>query len=151
MRRANFGGKFFFLPACLLALVGASTKSLVGVSTSHLIDLGAYEVGTFFFFRRTSLVLWSLVLVNNELYFFFAPLFSLSPVSWERLYRNAWWLERELGEAFNLFFKKKHDRRSLFLMPLLYQAPLRKVFPVGGFFELTLSQINRTLVWRHLS
>ncbi len=51
-----------------------------------------------------------------------------------------------MGEAFNFFFKKKHDRRALFLVPLLYQAPLRKVFPVGGFFELVLSPVNRSLV-----
>ena len=36
----------------------------------------------------------------------------------EGLYRNARWLERELGEMHGWFFTTKRDRRALFLMPL---------------------------------
>jgi NADH:ubiquinone oxidoreductase subunit C len=36
----------------------------------------------------------------------------------ERLFRNARWLEREVGEMHGWFFSAKRDRRALFLMPL---------------------------------
>lgn len=146
LRRAHLGFHFFFLPNPLVSLSGFSLRFLVGFSDSHLIDLGAYEVTASSPLQPTTNVVWYLVSLNNEPYFFFSPLLKTFLTSWERLYRNAWWLERELAEAYNVFFKKKHDRRSLFLVPLIYQAPLRKFFPVGGFFELSLGQHNRTLV-----
>ncbi len=133
-----------------MGFVGFSVRFLSGFADSHLIDLGAYEVPAFSPSTPSSVISWSLVSVGTEAFFFFSPLFSRGAPSWERLYRNAWWLERELAEAYNIFFKKKHDRRSLFMVPLIYQAPFRKAYPVGGFFELALSQHNRTLVWRHL-
>lgn len=37
-----------------------------------------------------------------------------------------------------LWYSDKRDRRALFLVPLLYWGPLRRGFPVGGFFELRL-------------
>lgn len=48
-----------------------------------------------------------------------------------------------------LFFKAKRDRRALFLMPLLYWAPLRKVFPVGGFYEVRLQALTGKLHLTH--
>jgi hypothetical protein len=146
LRRAHANCFFFFLPAPLTPITGFSLRYLVGFSDSYLVDLGAYEATTFSPATPSSIILWSLVSLNNELCFFFSPSFSGAGVSWERLYRNAWWLERELSEAYSIFFKRKHDRRSLFMVPLIYQAPFRKSYPVGGFFELSLSQHNRTLV-----
>ncbi len=69
----------------------------------------------------------------------------------ERLFRNARWLEKETGEMHNLFFNFKRDRRALFLIPLLYWAPLRKVFPVSGFYELRLNPKDNTLYPTHIS
>jgi hypothetical protein len=135
------------MPAPLISLVGVSLRFLVGLSDSFLIDLGAYEASLYSPLSPALAIFWALVSLSTGLCFFFFPVFrGFFLCSWERLYRNAWWLERELSEALGIFFKKKHDRRSLFLIPLVYQAPLRKVFPVGGFFEITLSHLNRTLV-----
>ncbi len=65
----------------------------------------------------------------------------------EPLFFNARWLEREVAEMCGSFFLAKRDRRALFLTPLLYWAPLRKAFPVGGFFEVRLSFEDGKLVY----
>jgi hypothetical protein len=83
-------GVFFFLPFFLSGLVGLAVRFLVGISGSSLVDLGAYELGTFFSSAASSLVFWSLVFAGGKLCFFFFPLFGSFLVSWERFYRNAW-------------------------------------------------------------
>ena len=50
-----------------------------------------------------------------------------------------------------LFFTGKRDRRALFLMPLLYWAPLRKVFPVGGFYEVRTHALSGKLCLTHVA
>lgn len=69
----------------------------------------------------------------------------------ERLFRNAKWLERESAEMHGWFFLNKSDRRTLFLMPLIFSNPLKKSFPVGGFFELSLCASTSKLTFRHVS
>lgn len=84
------GFHFFFLPNPLVSLSGFSLRFLVGFSDSHLIDLGAYEVTASSPLQPTTNVVWYLVSLNNEPYFFFSPLLKTFLTSWERLYRNAW-------------------------------------------------------------
>lgn len=50
-----------------------------------------------------------------------------------------------------IWYSAKRDRRALFLVPLLYWGPLRKAFPVGGFFELRQSIDSVGLVVAHIS
>ena len=69
----------------------------------------------------------------------------------ETWYRNARWLERESGEMLDVWFAAKRDRRALFLVPLLYWAPLRRVFPVSGFFELRLAGGEGRLAAFHIT
>lgn len=141
----------FFTYSGLIPFIGFLLKYLVGLSDSYLIDIGMYEINTCRPVLGCSFIFWNFFSVNNNILFFFYPVNKMNCLSsLEKFYRNAWWLEKEVGESFNIFFKKKHDRRSLFLIPLIYQAPLRKLFPVGGFFEITLSQINRNIIWKHL-
>lgn len=56
----------------------------------------------------------------------------------EALFRNAKWLEREASEMHGWFFSLKRDRRVLFLIPVFFLTPLKKSFPVAGFYELLL-------------
>lgn len=69
----------------------------------------------------------------------------------ERLFRNGRWLEREVAEMHGLFFSAKRDRRALFLMPLVYWAPLRKGFPVGGFYDVRTHALTGKLHLSHVA
>lgn len=71
--------------------------------------------------------------------------------SGEVIFRNLRWLEREVGEMFDLWYSGKRDRRALFLVPLLYWGPLRRGFPLGGFFELRLFAGEGRVVVLHIS
>lgn len=144
---------FVFTHVSLMPLVGFLWRYLLGLSGAFFLDCGAYEAPALGISHTRSFVIAWVALCSAEgLWFFFNSVPARTPLgSWERLFRNAWWLERELAETFGVFITGKHDRRSLFLLPLVYQAPLRKAYPVGGFFELGLGYQTRTLVWRHLS
>ena len=144
---------FVFTYTSLMPLVGLMWRFLLGFSGAFLLDCGAYEAPTLAFGApHPPLVTWAALQAAAGLWFFFTnPGPHTPPRSWERLFRNAWWLEREVAEVFGLFIAKKRDRRSLFLVPLVYQAPLRRLYPVGGFFELGLAPGRRSLAWRHLT
>lgn len=71
--------------------------------------------------------------------------------SLEGYFRNAKWLEREAGEMHGWFFLNKKDRRTLFLMPVFFMTPLKKAFPLGGFFEILLCPLSAKLAFRHVS
>jgi NADH:ubiquinone oxidoreductase subunit C len=69
----------------------------------------------------------------------------------EALFRNARWLEREATDFFGFFFSGKSDRRSLFTLPLFYNAPFRRKYPAVGFYELFFCPILKKLKFKHLS
>jgi NADH:ubiquinone oxidoreductase subunit C len=50
-----------------------------------------------------------------------------------------------------IFYLAKRDRRALFLVPLLYWAPLRKSFPASGFYELRLEAETQKLIYLRVS
>jgi hypothetical protein len=51
----------------------------------------------------------------------------------------------------DLWFSQKRDRRALFLVPLLYWAPLRRAFPVSGFYDLRLAVGSGRLYAYHVT
>lgn len=52
-----------------------------------------------------------------------------------------------MGELLGVFFLNKRDRRVVFTLPLFYHAPLRKFFPMGGFYELVLCPFTLKLTF----
>lgn len=52
------------------------------------------------------------------------------------IYRNASWLEREVGEMYNIKFKNKKDNRSLLLDYSRNEYPMLKDFPTEGYYEI---------------
>lgn len=52
------------------------------------------------------------------------------------IYRNASWLEREVGEMYNIKYKNKKDNRSLLLDYSRNEYPMLKDFPTEGFYEI---------------
>lgn len=67
----------------------------------------------------------------------------------EILFFNAKWLEREIAEMSGWFFFNKRDRRVMFLIPVVFTAPLLKTYPVGGFFDLMLCTLTNKLSFKH--
>lgn len=120
---------------------------------SWLLDLGAYEssVLTFSSCAKVSQVLWSLFVLNNKRLLLLTLDSKNTSLSSELLFRNARWLEREVSEMSGWFFLNKKDRRVLFLIPVFFSTPLKKSFPVGGFFELLLCPITSRLSYKHVS
>lgn len=97
------------------------------------------------------LLAWYLFMVASSQRCLLFVLSQRGLVSVESLFRNARWLERESGEMHDLWFAQKRDRRALFLVPLLYWAPLRKAYPVSGFYELRLNTVEGRLYPYHVS
>lgn len=114
------------------------------------MDLGLYETTH----ARPSgplAVLWNVFALNSA---------RLLCLSWgaaqhsstlELFFRNAKWLEREASEMHGWFFNLKRDRRTLFLIPVFFSTPLKKAFPLGGFFEVLLCPLTAKLTFRHVS
>lgn len=147
------------LTSWLLYLCVAFIKFSAGLYRTWLVEHGAYETLSAGLLRlksavcAVSAVLWYTFMTTlgyRFMVFVFAVKTAVIP-SIERLYRNARWLEKETGEMHDLFYGFKRDRRALFLMPLLYWAPLRKVFPVSGFYELRLNPRDNTIYPTHVS
>jgi hypothetical protein len=119
-----------------------------GVLGGHwLVEMGGYEVSSW---GRGGLMV-------GVVWYLFQGLgggvtLALVPVkgglgSVEGYFRNARWLEREVGEAIGVFFKAKRDRRVLFLISGFYRSPMRRFFPVSGFYELGVCPWTHKLVF----
>lgn len=123
-------------------------------TNSWLIDMGCYEISHIINTKKdlsTLNILWHVWSVQSLkiLTLTFSSLQKSNSI--ELLFRNSKWLEREIGEMHGWFFKNKKDRRSLFLIPVFYTTPLKKSFPVGGFFELILCPLTSKITFRHIS
>lgn len=70
--------------------------------------------------------------------FFFLP--SVTP-----LFSNAQWLEREVWDLFGLFFFDNSNLRRILTDYGFKGHPLRKNFPLTGFFEVFYSDIDRRI------
>jgi hypothetical protein len=124
---------------CTPALLGTLALFLRlsgGCRRAWLVEHGGYELGTNFLRRQ---LLWYLFILGSQLRYLVLTFSQPAVQSLEVLYRNARWLERESGEMHDIWFSQKRDRRALFLVPLLYWGPLRRAFPVSGFFDLRLT------------
>jgi NADH:ubiquinone oxidoreductase subunit C len=79
---------------------------------------------------------------------------KLTPIkSIDNIYKNAHWVERELGEMFNIAFSFKKDSRKLLLDYSKNEAPMLKDFNSDGlsdvfynFFEDQVTFCNNELV-----
>jgi len=158
--KPNLGFNFsLILSNWLLYLCATFIKFSAGLYKTWLVEHGAYEALGAGLSRlkskvcSVSTILWYAFMTTvgyRFVLFVFATKSVVTP-SIERLYRNARWLEKEVGEMHDLFYSFKRDRRALFLIPLLYWAPLRKVFPASGFYELRLNSRDNTLYPTHVS
>ena len=54
----------------------------------------------------------------------------------DSIYKNASWLEREVGEMYGLKYSNKKDNRSLLLDYSRSEYPMLKDFPCEGYYEI---------------
>ena len=132
----------------LIAALALLLRLSVGCHRSWLVEHGAYELGLNMAGRH---LVWYLFMLGAQVR---SVVFTINhqPIpSIESLSRNARWLEREVGEMHDLWYRQKRDRRALFLVPLLYWAPLRRAFPVSGFYDLRLAVGSGRLYAYHIT
>lgn len=115
---------------------------------SCLLDISCYEIQQI---NKTAKVICHAWSINTSRHLTLTWSSTKSCISIESLYFNAKWLEREAAEMSGWFFLKKRDRRVLFLIPVLFNAPLNKTYPVGGFFDLLLCPLTNKLTFKHQS
>lgn len=158
--RARAGFDFSFLLAGWLVYISAVfIRFSSGLYRAWLVEHGGYEVlysnpvNGLGAGRTCNVVLWYSFLTVSGYRFimFLVATRPKSSASLEKIFRNARWLEKETAEMHDWFFTFKRDRRALFLVPLLYWAPLRKAFPVSGFYELRLNPRDGSLYPTHIS
>lgn len=63
------------------------------------------------------------------------------------LYRSANWLERELWDMFGIFFYRHPDFRRILTDYGFAGFPLRKDFPVVGFYELRYDDLKKRVIY----
>jgi len=71
---------------------------------------------------------------------------SLTPI-----FINANWFEREIWDLFGIFFKNHPDLRRILTDYAFEGHPLRKDFPLTGFFETNFLEEKGGLVWHKLT
>ena len=101
-------------------------------SNNQAIDLSAYSTNGKPIIFNTVFNLLSLTYTN-----FFISTANLN--SQEHVYKNYFFLERELKEMFGVSITNLKDTRNLLLDYTVYYNPLKKDFPVEGYKEVFLN------------
>ena len=71
----------------------------------------------------------------------FSTLSSISVI-----YLNSVWWEREIWDLFGLFFENNPDLRRILTDYGFEGFPLRKDFPLSGFFAVSYSNVHKIVV-----
>jgi NADH dehydrogenase (ubiquinone) Fe-S protein 3 len=74
-----------------------------------------------------------------------------SLMSITKLYINANWYEREVWDMFGIFFLSHPDLRRILTDYGFYYFPLRKDFPLTGFFELAYNDKKKKIIQNPVS
>jgi NADH:ubiquinone oxidoreductase subunit C len=74
-----------------------------------------------------------------------------SLMSITKLYTNANWYEREVWDMFGIFFLSHPDLRRILTDYGFYYFPLRKDFPLTGFFELAYNDKKKKIIQNPVS
>jgi len=64
----------------------------------------------------------------------------------ENIYRSAGWFEREVWDLFGIYFSNHSDLRRILTDYGFHGHPLRKDFPVTGFFEVRYDEEEKRVL-----
>jgi NADH:ubiquinone oxidoreductase subunit C len=67
------------------------------------------------------------------------------------LYKSAGWMEREIWDLFGIWVKNHSDLRRILTDYNFFGHPLRKDFPLTGYYEVYYDEYYKTLVTLRLS
>lgn len=87
--------------------------------------------------------------IANGSFFFLISIYSgfnSGVYSVEKLFPSAGWLEREVWDLFGVFFFNNKDLRRILTDYGFEGFPLRKDFPLGGFFEVRYSEEYKSII-----
>ena len=92
-------------------------------------------------------------------YFYNIRIFIIIPIYNEKIvninsltkfYNSANWLEREIWDLFGIFFNNHPDLRKILSDYGFIGFPLRKEFPLSGFFEIRYDEILKKTVFENI-
>lgn len=97
-------------------------------------------------FSRFQLVfiLNSLVYQSQIFFSFFSSSTVISTVSF---FKGANWIERECWDMFGVFFLNHFDLRRILTDYGFAGHPLKKDFPLTGYFELRYDEVSKSLIY----
>lgn len=99
--------------------------------------------------KRFVLIYSLLSLIYNTRFFIKIKITELSKVlSINTIYSAANWYEREAWDMFGIFFLGHPDMRRLLTDYNFQGYPLRKDFPLSGYFELFYSSVTAKLLYK---
>jgi|LauGreDrversion4_2_1035121.scaffolds.fasta_scaffold95796_2 hypothetical protein len=143
-----------FLPSFSIFYIVLFFKYSYFFKNFILLDLGVYEIPSIYSnnnILHKNIIYYIFKNITDVYVFIFSILKEFSVISIESLFRNAKWLEKESSDFFNIFFKNKKDRRSLYTIPLFYESPFRKKFPTVGFYEIFICFFTKKIKFKHIS
>ena len=96
--------------------------------------------------KRFGLIyLYQSIQYNIRINFFIKLLEKEKVQSIITLFKNANWAERECWDLFGIFFEKHTDLRRILTDYGFHAFPLRKDFPLSGFYEIIFLDLQKTI------
>lgn len=98
--------------------------------------------------KRYQIIYYFLSIINNMKLFVFFDIEETKFVpSMTTIYDSSNWLEREAYDMFGIFFSNHKDLRRILTDYGFDGYPLRKEFPLSGFFEIYFDETTKKIVY----
>ncbi len=137
-----------FMGKTLTKILSYVIRLSVFMKNSILIDIISYQNVTN---KTTCITIYILKLLpfNYTLNIFINHNYTIN--SWNKIFINSLWFERENSEFFNIIFKNAIDNRNLLLPYTMTNSPLLKIFPTLGFKEIYFNIETNSLIYKTIS
>ena len=146
---------FFYINDFFLVFISSQLKKNIILSFDILNNISVvdciqkinrYEL--FYLFTNIKMALKIFLVLQIKINFF-NP-FSYGIFSLNKIFKSALQLEREIYDMFGLYFYNHKDLRRLLTDYGFKGFPLRKEFPLTGFYELRYDEINNIIIINEL-
>jgi NADH-quinone oxidoreductase subunit C len=127
----KFSNFFYFKQ--LVDIVGVDYLSI----RNNRFEINYFFVSYINYFCRINL---KINLINNNI-------FAKSAI---QFYQSAGWAEREIWDLFGIYFNLNNDLRRILTDYGFQGYPLRKDFPLTGYFEIYYSEIQKNIIFNSI-